>query len=232
MFRLGLHCSVDLSLVMVSGGYSSLRYSGFSLRWLLLLQRGTWRLEQLRHMVSVFVALGILSTGSRVVEPGLLCPAACRICQNQGSNPCLLHWQGDTSPPSQEPQLSSFQSLSHVRLFANPWTEACQASLSITNSRSPPKLMSIESVMPSNHLILCHPLHLLPSTFPSIRVFSNESAIASSGQRFGLSAWTSVLPMNNQDKYPLGWTGWISLKPKCSPTPQFKSINSLAPSFL
>ena len=66
---------------------------------------------------------------------------------------------------------------SHVWLFATPWTTACQASLSITNSRSVPKLMSIESMMPSNHLILCHPLLLLPSIFPSIRVFSNESAL-------------------------------------------------------
>ena len=73
--------------------------------------------------------------------------------------------------------IRSVQSLSHVQLFATPWTAACQASLSITNSRSPPKLMSIESVMPSNHLILCRPLLLLPSIFPSIRVFSNESAL-------------------------------------------------------
>ena len=72
---------------------------------------------------------------------------------------------------------SSIQSLSCVRLFATPWTIACQASLSITNFRSLPKLMSIESVMPSNHLILCHPLLLLPSIFPNIRVFSNESAL-------------------------------------------------------
>ena len=72
--------------------------------------------------------------------------------------------------------LSSVQSLSHVRLFATPWTAAHQACLSITNSWSPPKPMSIESVMPSNHLILCHPL-LLPSIFPSIRVFSNESIL-------------------------------------------------------
>ena len=72
---------------------------------------------------------------------------------------------------------SSVQSLSRVRLFATPWTAAHQASLSITNSQSLLKLMSIESVMPSNHLILCRPLHLLPSIFPSIRVFSNESAI-------------------------------------------------------
>ena len=72
---------------------------------------------------------------------------------------------------------SSVHSLSHVRLFATPWTAACQASLSITNSQSPPKPMSTESVMPSNHLILCSPLLLLPSIFPSIRVFSNESAL-------------------------------------------------------
>ena len=74
-------------------------------------------------------------------------------------------------------QFSSVQSLSHVRLFASPWTAARQASLSITNSQSLPKPMSIESVMPSNHLILYHPLLLLPSILPSIRVFSNESAL-------------------------------------------------------
>ena len=73
--------------------------------------------------------------------------------------------------------VSSVQSLSCVRLFATPWTAACQAFLSITNSWSLLKLMSIESVMPSNHLILCHPLLLLPSIFPSIRVFSNESVL-------------------------------------------------------
>ena len=71
----------------------------------------------------------------------------------------------------------SLQSLSHVRRFVSPWTTARQASLSITNSRSSPKLMFFESVMPSNHLILCRPLLLLPSIFPSIRIFSNESAL-------------------------------------------------------
>ena len=81
----------------------------------------------------------------------------------------------DISPSSL--QLNSVQSLSHVRLFATPWSPAHQASLSITNSRSPPKSMSIVSVMSSNDLILCHPLLLLPSIFPSIRVFSNESAL-------------------------------------------------------
>ena len=71
----------------------------------------------------------------------------------------------------------SVQSLSHVQLFDTPWTTARQASLSITNARSLPKLMSIESVMPSNHLIFCRPFLLLPSILPSIRVFSNESAL-------------------------------------------------------
>ena len=75
------------------------------------------------------------------------------------------------------PVFSSVQSLSHVQLFATPWTAACQASLSINNPQSLLKLVCIESVMPSNHLILCHPLLLLPSIFPSIRVFSNELAL-------------------------------------------------------
>ena len=74
-------------------------------------------------------------------------------------------------------QFSSFQLLSHVQLFATPWTAARQASLSITSSQSLLKLMSSELVMPSNHLILCHPLLLLPSILPSIRVFSNDSAL-------------------------------------------------------
>ena len=84
-------------------------------------------------------------------------------------------------------QLGSVQSLSRIWLFATPWTAARQASLSITNSQSVLKLMSIESVMPSNHLILCHPLILLPSIFPSIRVFSNESALCSKWPKYNFS---------------------------------------------
>ena len=109
-------------------------------------------------------------------------------------------------------QFSSVQSLSCVRFFATPWIAALQASLSITNSRSPPKPMPIKSVMPSNHLIFCHPLLLLPSIFPSIRVFSNESALRMRWKNIGVSASTQVLPMNTQDWSPLGWTGWISLQ--------------------
>ena len=92
-------------------------------------------------------------------------------------------------------QFCSVQSLSRVRLFVTPWTAALQASLPITNSRTLLKLMSVESVMPSKHLIFCCPLLLSPSIFPSIRVFSNESG----GQCIGVSASASVLPMNIQD---------------------------------
>ena len=108
---------------------------------------------------------------------------------------------------------SSVQSLSHVRLFATPWITARQASLSITNSRSSLKLTSIESVMPSSHLILCRPLFLLPPIPPSIRVFSSESILCTGGQSIGVSASASVL-MIIQDWFLLGWTGWISLRSK------------------
>ena len=84
----------------------------------------------------------------------------------------------------------------------------------ITNSWSLLKLMSIKSVMPSSHLILCRPLLLLPSIFPSIGVFSKESVFPSGGKSIGASASASVLPMNIQDWFPLGWTGWISLQSK------------------
>ena len=106
--------------------------------------------------------------------------------------------------------ISSVQLLSCVQLFVIPWTAAWQASLSITNSRSLHKLMSIESVMPSNNLILCRSLLLLPSIFPIIRVFSNESAL----HIRRVSASTSVLPINTQDWPPSEWTGWISLQSK------------------
>ena len=106
---------------------------------------------------------------------------------------------------------SSGQLLSLVWLFATPWIAAHQASLSITNSWSLLKLTFIMLVMPSNHLILCCPL-LLPSIFPSIRVFPVSWFFASGGQSIGVSASTSVLPMNIQDWFPLGLTGWISLQ--------------------
>ena len=100
------------------------------------------------------------------------------------------------------------QSLSCVQLFATPWTVVRQTSLSFTISWNFLKLMSIELVMPSSHLILCHPLLLLPSIFPSIKVFSR--LFASVGQSIGASTSASVLPMSIQGWLPLGWTGWIS----------------------
>ena len=107
-------------------------------------------------------------------------------------------------------QFSSVQLLSRVWLFATPWIAARQDSLSITNSQGLLKLTSINSVMPSSHLILFHPLLLLPPIPPSIRVFSSDSALHMRWPKFGVSASTSVFPMNIQDWFPLGWTGWIS----------------------
>ena len=111
-------------------------------------------------------------------------------------------------------QFSSVQLLRCVWPFVTPWTAALQTSLSITNSRSLPRLMNIELVMPSNHLILCHPLLLLPSIFSSIRSFPMSQLFASGSQNIGVSASTSVLPMNTHDWSPLEWTGWISLQSK------------------
>ena len=100
--------------------------------------------------------------------------------------------------------ISSVQSLSHVRLFATPWTAACQDSLSITNSQSLLKLMSIKLVMPSNHLILCCPLLLLPSIFPSIRVFSNESVLRIRWPKY----WSFSFSISPSNEY----SGLISFK--------------------
>ena len=107
---------------------------------------------------------------------------------------------------------SSDQSLSCVQLFATPWTSARQASQSITNSRSLLKLISIESVMPSNHLILCCPLPLLPSVFPSIRVFSNEPVLHIRWPKY----WSFSISTSNEYSglISLGLTGWISLLSK------------------
>ena len=112
------------------------------------------------------------------------------------------------------PQFCSVQSLSCVQLFATPWTAACQTPLPITDSGSLLKFMSIELVMPSNHLILCHPPFLLPSVFPSIRVFSNESALRIRWPK----DWSFSFNISPTDEHPglisVGWTGWISLQSK------------------
>ena len=110
---------------------------------------------------------------------------------------------------------SSVQSLSCVWLFTTPWTATRQAFLSITNSQSLPKPMFIELMMPSSHLILCHPLLFLPPIFPQHQgLFKWVSFLHQVHQNIRVSASTTVLPMNTQDWSPLGWTGWISLQSK------------------
>ena len=129
---------------------------------------------------------------------------------------------------------SLVQSLSHVQLFVTPWTAARQASLSITNSWNSPQLMSIELVMPSNHLILCRPLLLLPSIFPTIRVFSNESVLCIRWPKY----WSfSISPSNEHPgmiSFRMDWLDLLAVQgtlKESSPT-QFKSINSSVLSFL
>ena len=134
-------------------------------------------------------------------------------------------------------KLSSIQSLSLVWLFATPWTGAWQASLSITNCQSLLKLMSIELVMPSNHFIPCRPLLLLPSIFPSIRVFSNESVLCIRWPKYW-SFSSNISPSNEYSgliSFRMDWLDLLAVQgtlKESSPTPQFKSINSSALSLL
>ena len=126
-------------------------------------------------------------------------------------------------------QLGSVQSLSQVQVFANPQTAARQASLSITNSWSLLRLMSIKSVIPSNHLILCHPLLLPRSIFPSIRVISNESALPMKWPKYWSFSF-SIIP--SKEIRLVGSPCSSRDSQESSPTPQFKIINSLVLSFL
>ena len=127
------------------------------------------------------------------------------------------------------------QFLSLVQLFPTPWTAACQASLSFTISQRLLKLISIESVMPSNHLILCHHLPLLPSVFPSIRVFSSESALCIRWPKYWSFSF-SISPSNEHSGLISFRIDWFDLAVqgtlKSSAAPQFKSINSLVLSLL
>ena len=120
--------------------------------------------------------------------------------------PCVLTGHGALSI------ITTLQSLSRAQLFVTPWTTACQAFLAITDSQNLLKLMSNDLVMPSNHLILCHPL-LLPSILPSIRVISSQF-FTSGGQSIGVSASASVFPLNSQNLFPFGLTGLISFQSK------------------
>ena len=130
---------------------------------------------------------------------------------------CLTHCgalKGKEVQTEEETFIVVIPSLSRVWLFATPWTAAGQASLSFTVTWSLLNFMSIESVMPSSHLILCHPLLLLPSIFPIIKIFSNESVHHIRWPKYGGLGSISALPVNVQDWSPLGWTGLISLQSK------------------
>ena len=134
------------------------------------------------------------------------------------------------------PFSQSVQLLSCVQLFVSPWIAARQASLSITNSQSLLKLTSIELVMPSSHLNLCHPLFLLPPIPPSIRVFSNESTLCMRWPKY----WSFSFSISPSYEHPglisfrMDWMDLLAVQgtQESSPTPQFKSINSSAFSFL
>ena len=123
-------------------------------------------------------------------------------CSGRGFFTTSATWK-----PHRYRYISSVQWLSRVQVFATPRTAAHQASLSITNSQSLLKLMSVESLMPSKHLILCHPLLLLPSIFPASGSFPMSQFFSSGGQSTGASTSASILPMNIQDWFPLGLTG-------------------------
>ena len=132
-------------------------------------------------------------------------------------------------------EVVAVQLLNHVRLFVTPWTATCHASLSFTISQSLLKLMSIESVMPSNHLVLCRPL-LLPSIFPSIRVFSNESSLHIRWPKYCNFSF-SISASNEYSGliyFRIEWFDLLVLQGtlESSPTPRFKSINSSALSLL
>ena len=142
-----------------------------------------------------------------------MCCLVAKLCPTLWDSKNCSSWSSSAHRISQARILIAiFQSLSHVWLFATPWTVAWQASLFFTISQSLLKLMSIELVMPSNHLILCQPLLLQPLTFSSIRVFSMSQFFSPGGQSNG--ALASILPMNIEDWFPLGLTGLISLQSK------------------
>ena len=156
----------------------------------------------------------------KIMKHWLRCPVACGMFLDQGSNLSV----------------SSVQSLTHVQLFATPWTSAHHASLSITNSQSLLILMSIEPVMPSNHLILFHLLLLLPSIFPRIRIFSNESALCIRWPKY----WSFSFNISPSNEYSgliyfrMDWLDLLAVQETLKSllkTPQFKRINSSVPSF-
>ena len=149
----------------------------------------------------------MVSSGYISLNPGIKLMSS--KCQATELSP-TPHW----TPIKYHPVLVPVQLLSRVWLFVTPWTAAHQASLSITNSQSSPKLMSIESMTPSNHLILCHPPILLPSIFPSIRVFSNKSVLCIRWPKY-LSFSFSISPSNEYSgliSFRIDWLDFLAVQ--------------------
>ena len=140
-----------------------------------------------------------------------------RVCQGYIFSLCLFNFCADYIMwNARLDELSSVPPLSHVQLFVTPWTAACQASLSITNSWSLLKIISVKSVMPSSHLILFIPFSSCPQSFPASRSFQMSQFFPSGDPSIGTSASTPVLPIFIEfiHWFPLGWTGWSSLQSK------------------
>ena len=178
-----------------------------------------WVLVTLQTILSGSSVHGILQ--ARILE-WVAMPSS-GTCPAQGSNSSLfmspalagrLFTTSITGKPNKQYQFSSVQSLSRVRLFATPWIAARQASLSITNSRSSLRLTTMESVMPSRHLILCCTPFSCPQSLAASESFPMSQLFTSGGQSTGVSALASFLPKKSQGRSPSEWTGWISLQSK------------------
>ena len=160
------------------------------------------------------------------VLPSLRIPVQCWVEGVRANIFVLFPVFGKSIVSHHSVQFSSVQLLCHVQLFVTLWTAACRASLYITKSQSLPKLMSIDSVMPSNHLIFCHPFLLLPSIFTSIGVFSNESALHIRWPKY----WSFSFNISPSNEHPepislrMDWLDLLAVQ-GTSPTPQLKSIN-------
>ena len=213
--------------------YFVLGYSQLTMLWFQVKREGAFLFPHLSHLLS------IKETGIQIQWDGyfetLVCHSLGQLALRIKSYSMLQHlsshslvcWVASRASLDLVTVNQSVQSLSRVWLFVTPWTAACQASLSITNSRSLLKLMSIESVRPSNQLILCHPLLLPPSIFPNIRVFSNESLLRIRWPKYW--SFNFSISLSNEHlgliSFRMDWLDLLAVQGTLKSSPQFKSIN-------